>query len=270
MKHEGSDKAFRAQATAAPAATIDDLSVLQNPSSQSLTSRLVLLAVCLLLIAVIADAAVQVLAQSLDPSVRAVLLVITRFGNSAWPLGIGLALLGVVELLRRTDGSLRPGDLAACRSVLILLLASVAVSGTLSSLAKHMIGRIRPSTGTDAMVLEFSVMAFKSGWAAFPSGHATTATAAALALALCFRRQAWAWLALGGLAALSRALLGVHWLTDCLAGMVLGAAVTLVIYRRMLAAGHGFDIPPGTAASIAAALAATLHRLAKQAVRRVS
>ncbi|MFN4154632.1 MAG: phosphatase PAP2 family protein [Paracoccaceae bacterium] len=263
MKHERSEKVFKAPPTAG---NPFGLPLLQSPASQSLLSMLFFLAACLLLIAVVADAAVQSLAASLDPSVKGMLRFFTRFGNSAWPLGVGLALLAVVELLRRTGEPARPEGLDMCRSLLILLVASVAISGVVSSLAKHMIGRIRPSAGPDAMVLDFSFMAFKSGWAAFPSGHATTATAAALALALCFPRQAWALLALGVLAALSRALLGVHWLTDCLAGIGLGAVVTLLIYRRMVTAGHHFDIPDGTWSGIAA----SLHRLAKAAVRRLS
>lgn len=228
----------------------------QSPASQSLSSKLVVLAACLLLAAALFDAPVRSLAQSLDPSLKATLRAVTGFGNSAWPLGIGLVLLVLLELLRRSSAPIPKDYLKTCQSVVVLVMASVALSGFLASLTKNMIGRIRPSTETDAMVLEFSLMAFRSGWAAFPSGHATTAVAAATALALCFPRLSWGWLAIGILAALSRALIGVHWLTDCLAGMMLGAVVAAFLYQRMIAAGHKLTTAPEAVLRVAVGIGA--------------
>lgn len=228
---------------------------------QSLVSRLVCLACALLLIAIVADAPVRALARSLDPSLVHVLRFVTSFGNSAWPLGIGLSLLAMVALARRT-GTIAPDALRDLRSVLLLVIGSVALSGFLASLTKNIIGRIRPSTSADAEVLQFTMMTFRAGWAAFPSGHATTATACALALALCFPRQAWAWLSIGLLAALSRALLGVHWLTDCLAGIVLGIVVTLRLKTWLDGRGHRFQIDPSILPRVIGAASVEVARLA--------
>ncbi|MFN7597561.1 MAG: hypothetical protein ACK5PT_12590, partial [Cereibacter sp.] len=50
--------------------------------------------VCVLfLVVVIADGPVHTMAKSLDPTLNATLRMVTEFGNSAWPLGIGLTLL---------------------------------------------------------------------------------------------------------------------------------------------------------------------------------
>jgi undecaprenyl-diphosphatase len=231
--------------------------------TQSRGSLLIALAFALLMTAVLLDGPIRALAQSLDPSVRDALRLVTSFGKSSWPLGVGLALLGLVTILQRQRVARLAQDLAALRSAMILLLISVAGSGFLASLSKHVIGRIRPSTDPEAQVLEFSVMAFRAGWAAFPSGHATTATAAALALAWCFPRFAWAWLALGLSAALSRALIGVHWFTDCLAGILLGAVVTIAVGRAMEARGRVLQVPPGALGRIA-------HETASQIRARLS
>ena len=149
-------------------------------ASQSLASRLVLAAGCFLLLALVADGPVRNFAQSLDSSAQAVLRFATEFGNSAWPLGIGLVLLGLIATLRRFDPAFMTDEVHRVRSMLAFVVVSVATSGVLASLSKHVIGRIRPSTDPEAMVFDFSVMSFKSGWAAFPSGHATTAAAAAV------------------------------------------------------------------------------------------
>jgi membrane-associated phospholipid phosphatase len=129
------------------------------------------------------------------------------------------------------------------------------------------------------LVFEFVVMSFRAGWAAFPSGHATTATACAVALATALPRQAFAWLSVGLIAALSRAFIGVHWLTDCLAGIALGALVSIALRRRMEKSGHAFQIDPTLPAKVlvkggliflsdAWRLVASLVRQAKGRVRR--
>jgi membrane-associated phospholipid phosphatase len=75
------------------------------------------------------------------------------------------------------------------------------------------------------------------GGSSFPSGHAAYAGATAVALVLLFtrpggRRAAWwalAALAVAGMA-WSRTYLQVHWLSDVLAGAVLGVGVALAIF----------------------------------------
>jgi membrane-associated phospholipid phosphatase len=269
MKHAGSTEDLKTHARQLEPVAPQTSPPWQSPASQSLTSKLVVLTACLLLVAVFLDAPVRALALSLDPSLKAVLRGVTGFGNSAWPLGIGLALLALFELLRRSSTPILSDHLKTCRSVVLLVMTSVALSGFLASLTKHMIGRIRPSTDADAMVLEFSVMAFRSGWAAFPSGHATTALAAATALALCFPRHAWGWMAIGALAAVSRALIGVHWLTDCLAGMVLGAVVATLVHQKLLDRGHQLKTAPIAVRAVAAGAGAAVLALARFQVRRL-
>jgi membrane-associated phospholipid phosphatase len=239
-------------------------------ASQSLVSRLVLMAGCLLLVALVADGPVRTFAQSLDPSIKAALRMITQFGNSAWPVGTCLLLLAAAEILRRSGQPHPVDELRRFRAMATLVLASVAISGVLASLTKHMIGRIRPSTEPDAMVMDFMVMVFETDWAAFPSGHATTATALAVALSLCFPRLAWAWLTVAAMVALSRALLGVHWLSDSLAGVLLGTAVTLALHRRMAAAGHAFSLPAKAFARIGTSFALCLAGLSARSVGTLS
>ena len=211
---------------------------------QSPLSLFICFVSALFLVVMIADGPVHTMAKSLDPTLNATLRTVTEFGNSAWPLGIGLTLLALVAVARRRAQGTAAEELRDFRSCLLLVVFSVAGSGFLASLSKNMIGRMRPSTVPDPNVLEFSVMAFRAGWASFPSGHATTAAACAVALAICAPRLSWAWLSIGLVAAMSRALLGVHWLSDCLAGLALGTAFCLLVRRHMANRGHRFVLDP--------------------------
>jgi membrane-associated phospholipid phosphatase len=210
MKHAGSRDELLARTGPAEPLKASFNSWSSAGKRQSRASLVIAFACGLLLVAIVADAPVRDLARSLDPSLVDVLRSITEFGNSAWPLGIGLTLLAAVASLARRGTELPPEPLRNFRSVLVLVVGSVALSGILANLAKNVIGRMRPSSAPDAEVLEFAMLTFRAGWAAFPSGHATTATACAVALAICFPRQSLAWLSIGLVAALSRAFLGVH------------------------------------------------------------
>lgn len=249
MKHAGSRDALLARLNAEATGQSLRRRLAAAARRQSSLSWVGTLACAILLVAVVADAPVRDLARSLDPSVIAVLRVVTQFGNSAWPLGISLLLLGAVTVVTRQGNPFPPDALRNLRSALLLVIGSVAISGTIASLTKNIIGRARPSTD-DPQVLEFAFMAFRASWAAFPSGHATTATACAIALAVVFPRQAFAWLSIGLIAALSRAFIGAHWLTDCLAGIALGVVVSLALRRRMERHGHAFQTEPTLPAKV--------------------
>ena len=111
------------------------------------------------------------------------------------------------------------------RSATVIAFLTLVVGGqfALSNLIKFVVGRPRPSL---AQLTGFS-------GSSFPSGHATTVAAcySAFALVLGVRRSRRTRIALSstagaviGAVAATRVLLGVHWLTDVLAGVFTGWA----------------------------------------------
>jgi undecaprenyl-diphosphatase len=139
-------------------------------------------------------------------------------------------------------GLLRWGTrlLVAAAPVVTLCLASLAATS-----AKSLFGRERPPVSVHATTVTL---------AAFPSGHATDAAgfflAASLTLALTVadRRSVQIWLVgvglgLAALVGVSRLVLGVHWLSDVVAGWALGSAIAIVVvtilwYVAVPSSGH--------------------------------
>lgn len=163
----------------------------------------------------------------LDP----VVVAVTQLGSS-------VLLLPLVLLVGLTLGVRH-----RAWSPLALLASALLGAIALFTSGKSLTGRPRPQF--DPLVLEESL--------SFPSGHSTQAAAVWLALAAVAvawlppaadtrrrRRLLWAGaLAVAVAVGFSRIYLGVHWLTDVLAGLALGGGWTLLLVRLV-----GRDLGP--------------------------
>lgn len=133
-------------------------------------------------------------------------------GIPAMALGAGLALQRKIWV----------------RHALIILLG-IALGGSVSAVIKRTIKEPRPYE-VDKRIAQLSV----GGSNSFPSGHTVEATAAAVGFTtLLFRTPisavlsfAWAFMIM-----FSRIVLGVHNITDILAGAAIGCMGLLIIYR---------------------------------------
>ena len=125
---------------------------------------------------------------------------------------IPLAVIGALLLLRRWRSA-------------VFVAAALLFSVVAVQLLKTLFARTRPE---DMLIV--------SDFGSFPSGH--TANAATLAtLAVLLFPRIWVLIVAVGwtvLMALSRTLVSVHWLTDTVGGMLVGAGATLVLGGFML------------------------------------
>jgi len=144
--------------------------------------------------------------------------VVTFFGGGVWPAVVTAVGVGILTWRRMWRDAL-------------VLLTSVVGAGLLVTLLKLLIQRPRP---------DFIVPLVHAGGYSFPSGHATTSVALYLSLGLLAAGWVKRWetriyillgtLAVTALIGFSRLYLGVHYVSDVLAGFALGAFwVTLCV-----------------------------------------
>jgi membrane-associated phospholipid phosphatase len=149
---------------------------------------------------------------------------ITDYGKSKWYLWpCGISTLFCAFLVRGKDVPTRYRRLFAYVGVRALFLfVTIALSGIVADIIKPIVGRARP-----ALLLRDGVYGFKpftAGfiWNGMPSGHATTAFALACSLTIFYPRLRAFWIALALLLAASRVMVDAHYLSDVLAGGLLG------------------------------------------------
>jgi membrane-associated phospholipid phosphatase len=106
----------------------------------------------------------------------------------------------------------------------VVIACSVLLAWGASTLLKQVFERARPTTSIDEHALGF----------AMPSGHATSTSALVVGIALVLARGrhrvalTTGLLSIALLMALSRVVLAAHWPTDVLAGICLGAGISML------------------------------------------
>jgi undecaprenyl-diphosphatase len=112
------------------------------------------------------------------------------------------------------------------------LLATVLLAGAASELVKMLVRRERPDAHEGATVFRpLLTRPFETSNLSFPSGHATLAFAAACFLSFLVPRAAPVFLLLAVGCAYTRLVVHSHFLSDVVAGAVLGFAVAWVVHR---------------------------------------
>ena len=158
--------------------------------------------------------------------------MLTHVGTSGWILtGTALVFLAVTLVPARERRRWVILLASQVQMVAWFLFGAVAFSGLLTNLFKFLLGRQRPPFSGPGEA--WDAVPFTAGYefASFPSGHSTTAGALAMGLALLFPRFRLAMLVLGMFVAISRPVLGVHFPSDVVGGLAVGAGFTWIWAR---------------------------------------
>lgn len=169
---------------------------------------------------------------------------LSRLGESHWYIGI--ALLGILYYK-----FIKTNELYKQR--FIFLLYANIFSGLISVTLKMFIGRLRPwklENGGDSFGFliaqnpDFSfyeninyqiemLMQNFTHYSSFPSGHTTTSLTVFTVMMILFPKQYYIWLPITLIAVSARILANDHFISDVLAGALLGTLSTLFIYSKM-------------------------------------
>ncbi len=176
----------------------------------------------LLLLAVMQDERVLLWSQALDDATVGFFQAITQAGHSSWMLGVTiLVTLVFISLARAHPSPEYRNRFRRLTQSSAFVLVSIAGAGVIATLLKYLIGRARPSQFLEHGAYYVSPAMIDSEFASFPSGHSTNLFALAFSLALLFPRARILLLLLASGTALSRVIIGEHFLSDFVGGALL-------------------------------------------------
>jgi membrane-associated phospholipid phosphatase len=179
-------------------------------------------AAVLLLVAFAADDAIQ--SWMTTHQLRAAKIImrnVSRFGD--WPTHIAIGLVGAGAAYLR--GSKRWARIFAA------MIVACALAGLVARVGKIATGRARPSVTTERVS---HGPTFASKFNAFPSGHTAASTAFFVTLLLVRRRIGAVLLVIPVLIACSRMYVAAHFLSDVVAGAIVGVAAALGVWFWLL------------------------------------
>ncbi|MCX5493659.1 phosphatase PAP2 family protein [Kaistia dalseonensis] len=171
--------------------------------------------------------------------------LLTELGLSAWelyPAGI------LVLLLLFGRWSMVPRRVAAFWAEIgafaAYIFGAIAGSGIALNIAKQFIGRGRPGTFDEYGALVLRPFRFSYEFQSFPSGHSATAGALiAIGFLVVPRLRIWLMALALGIAA-SRVVVGAHYPSDIVGGLLFGYVFSLWLAGRFAAAGWAFARGP--------------------------
>ncbi|MEA2987653.1 MAG: hypothetical protein QOG83_364 [Alphaproteobacteria bacterium] len=202
-----------------------------------------LVAVALAVAMAVIDGAVAEAAKHTPGWLRVAAATVTDFGKSGWFLWpSGLVLVAIAGLASPALPRVARSVLAALAVRVAFLFMAVAIPGLFSAVVKRLIGRARPSVGEHADPFLYGHFVWRPDYASLPSGHATTAFAAAIAIGLIWPRLRAVMLAYAAVIALSRVVLVTHYVSDVIAGAVVGTVGALLVRDWFAARRLGFVI----------------------------
>jgi len=209
----------------------------------------------IVLVGLTGDAAAAEWHASLGDWARRFFAFATRFGKSDWllvPSG-GIAVLVFFADWRYAGRAVAAAwmEIGAYAGVVFV---AIAFPGIVADVVKPLVGRVRPNALKNGGA-EFVPFTLGYAHASFPSGHATTMGALAVVAVATFGARSLPIVAAAAIVAVSRAMIGVHNLSDVVAGGLLGAGLAYVVVGQAAAAGLGFTARGGVRTRLGAARA---------------
>lgn len=189
----------------------------------------------------LADRPVAVYFHARDPDLRALFDLTGRLGLAyGYLILFALAFVamhwgGALSRLRRFAGSMR-----AFSAIPAFFFLSIAASGAVVDVLKLIFGRLRPKLLFSAGSYDFTWLGLRPDHWSFPSGHSATIAALMTALWLVWPQHLLFYVLVATIVALSRVVVGAHYLSDTLAGALIAVLTTHGV--ALIFARNGIDL----------------------------
>ncbi len=149
---------------------------------------------------------------------------ITELGDSLWYF-LFFILLFFFSYLIKTLNIIDKEKYFYLKKFSIFSFSYLLLVGLITQIIKHLVGRPRPNHSQLDGSFEFNFFSTESSFHSFPSGHSSTIIAVTIIMSLIIPNLRYFFYFFGFLIALSRIIVGAHFLTDVIGGVLIAFSV---------------------------------------------
>ena len=153
---------------------------------------------------------------------------ITELGDSLWYFLI-CTIFFLVSFVLKICKVLSAKKFVKAKNCFFTFVIYLSVTGIVTQIIKHLVGRVRPNHANFDSGFNFDFFTTNSNFHSFPSGHASTAFILSLLAGIFFPKIKYVIYFVGTLIATSRVVVGAHYFTDVLAGIILSIIVFKIL-----------------------------------------
>lgn len=160
---------------------------------------------------------------------------ITEVGDSIWVFLFSIIIYCCCYIFKNNISENNRGVYNNIKIGSLFLFVATLVTGFLTQFIKHIAGRLRPNHYQAENNVEFNFFNLDSAFHSFPSGHTSTIFIVVLVFSIFTPKIRYFYFFFGGLVALSRVVVGAHYFTDIVGGVVVafvGFKITKMIFKK--------------------------------------
>ena len=154
---------------------------------------------------------------------------ITKLGDSLWYFLIIITSFLISVIFEKTK-VLPSMNYQKIKNFCVFGFFYLLSVGLVTQILKHLVGRPRPNYTDLNNSFGFNFFSFDSAFHSFPSGHSSTIISVVIILSLILPSLKILFYIFGFFIAISRVVVGAHFVTDVIAGMV----VAIIVYKILL------------------------------------